>query len=133
MNIDPDTRGRMPSLQVAAKELGWRPNALISATENAARSAARHGVRINCIATGTIRTELTESRGDFSGERYKNTVAQYPIGRLGTTEDIVNAFLFLTSDASSFICGHTLVSDGLSGIKTLIQKIRPLRTGQKGT
>ena len=87
-------------------------HALISATENAARSAARHGVRINCIAPGTTRTGLTEGRGDFTGERYKKTVAQYPIGRLGTTEDIVNAFLFLISDASSFICGHTLVSDG---------------------
>ena len=86
--------------------------AIIAATECAAKCAAPYNVNINAIAPGTVRTDLTESRGDFNPDNYKTMLKSYPAHRLGETSDIVNAFLFLASDDSSFIHGHTLVVDG---------------------
>jgi len=40
------------------------------------------------------------------------TIAEHPIGRLGTPEEIAEAVLWLCSDAASFVTGHSLVADG---------------------
>ena len=86
--------------------------AVIAATECAAKTVAQYHVNVNCIAPGTVRTELTESRGDFSEERYESMCRSYPAGHLGEPEDIAAALLYLVSDAASFVHGHTLVVDG---------------------
>ena len=52
------------------------------------------------------------ARNDFSPEHYQELLKKYPAGRTGKTEDIVAAFLYLASDASEFVHGHTLVVDG---------------------
>jgi len=86
--------------------------AVIAATECTAKTVARYNINVNCIAPGTIRTELTESRGDFSEEKYETMRRTYPAHHLGETEDIAGAFLYLVSDAASFVHGQTLVVDG---------------------
>jgi len=86
--------------------------AVIAATECTAKTVAQYNINVNCIAPGTIRTELTESRGDFTEEKYENMRRTYPAHRLGETEDIAGAFLYLVSDAASFVHGQTLVIDG---------------------
>jgi len=86
--------------------------AVIAATECTAKTVARYNINVNCIAPGTIRTELTERRGDFSEEKYETMRRTYPAHHLGETEDIVGAFLYLVSDAASFVHGQTLVVDG---------------------
>lgn len=86
--------------------------AVIAATECAAKSVARYGVNVNCIAPGTVRTELTESRGDFIPERHAGMLREYPANRTGEVEDIAAAFRYLVSDDAAFVHGHTLVVDG---------------------
>lgn len=86
--------------------------AVIAATECAAKTVAPYRVNVNCIAPGTVRTELTESRGDFSEGTYEAMCRSYPAGHLGEAEDIAAALLYLVSDAASFVHGHTLVVDG---------------------
>ena len=76
-----------------------------------ARELATYGIRANAIAPALIKTELNQYRWDdpvFMGQ-YEPTV---PLGRLGETNDVVGAAIFLASKASSYVTGHTLLADG---------------------
>jgi NAD(P)-dependent dehydrogenase (short-subunit alcohol dehydrogenase family) len=66
-------------------------------------------VRVNALAPGLVKTQLARALWE-SGE--ESIAARLPLRRLGVVEDIANAALFLCSDASSWITGHTLVIDG---------------------
>lgn len=69
------------------------------------------GVRVNAIAAGFVKTELTAA--ELSDERLvKRIVQRAPAGRLGQPEDIASSAVFLASDASSYITGHVLAVDG---------------------
>ena len=73
-------------------------------------------VRVNAIAPTAIPSGMTAdlfSRPDY----VKNKVAEIPLGRYGTEDDIVNAVLFLASSASGLVTGHTLVMDGGLSLK----------------
>jgi NAD(P)-dependent dehydrogenase (short-subunit alcohol dehydrogenase family) len=70
------------------------------------------GVRINCICPGTIVTEIWKPLFDRDPDLPQRLRALYPIGRLGSAEDIANAALFLASDEASFITGSVLTVDG---------------------
>lgn len=80
-------------------------------TAAAARELAPHGVRVNAVAPGTVRTGLTEALGD---PELLDRLAQthIPMGRLGKPEEIAAVVDFLSSDAASYITGHTLAADG---------------------
>lgn len=66
-------------------------------------------VRVNAIAPGVIKTELARAVWEVREPVLTRTL---PMRRLGTVEDVARAALFLASDASSWITGHTLVIDG---------------------
>ncbi|MTD17262.1 glucose 1-dehydrogenase [Nakamurella sp. YIM 132087] len=66
-------------------------------------------IRVNAIAPGVIKTELARAVWEA---REGVLTAQLPMRRLGTVEDCGNAAVFLASDLSSWITGHTLVIDG---------------------
>jgi len=66
-------------------------------------------VRVNAIAPGVIKTELARAVWEA---REGVLTPQLPLRRLGTTEDVANAALFLATDASSWMTGQTLVLDG---------------------
>lgn len=80
-------------------------------TQAVAKELAQSGVRVNSIAPGWVATDLnTNLREDEATDLYiRSTI---PMGRWGTSEEIVGAAIFLASDASSFITGATLVVDG---------------------
>jgi NAD(P)-dependent dehydrogenase (short-subunit alcohol dehydrogenase family) len=81
----------------------------------------RFNVRCNGVAPGIIETPgLKQSVSD---EWAKQLLAAQLIGRFGKPEDIAAAVLFLASDASSFITGHTLVVDG--GMTTFVPVMSP--------
>jgi NAD(P)-dependent dehydrogenase (short-subunit alcohol dehydrogenase family) len=70
------------------------------------------GLRINCICPGTIVTDHWKPLFERDPELERRISTLYPIGRLGTPDDIANAALFLASDEASFITGSVLVVDG---------------------
>lgn len=81
-----------------------------AAVANIARSAAkelgRSGIRVNAVAPGVIRTDLT------AGVEEGPVVEKTPLGRLGTPEDVAHAIRFLVSDEAAFITGQVLGIDG---------------------
>ena len=70
---------------------------------------APHGVRVNSLSPGYIKTEMTRST---MADLFPAWEALTPLGRLGTPEELRGALLFLASDASSYMTGHDLVVDG---------------------
>jgi len=85
---------------------------VIGLTKCAALDYAASGIRINAICPGIIDTEMM---GRFTGgtdEGRKAVISQEPVGRLGTTDEIADAVLWLCSDESAFTIGHALVIDG---------------------
>jgi 3-oxoacyl-[acyl-carrier protein] reductase len=79
---------------------------LVRLTQEAAKEAGPHGVRVNCIAPSTI---LTERLGRvIPPDRKAQMTSMHPLGRLGVPADVANAVLFLASDSASWITGATL-------------------------
>jgi NAD(P)-dependent dehydrogenase (short-subunit alcohol dehydrogenase family) len=94
-----------------------------SATKAAVRSFARcwtadlkdRKIRVNALSPGPIDTPIFETLGASEEEvkQYKATfVASVPLGRIGTSDEIAKAALFLASDDSSFVTGIELFVDG---------------------
>ena len=76
---------------------------------------ARQGVRVNCICPGDVDTPMLKVDARLRGmnlEDYLAAAADRPMGRIGKSEEIASAALFLATDASSFMTGTTLVVDG---------------------
>ncbi len=91
--------------------------AVVSLTRSMSVDLAPRGVRVNVICPGTVYTPLMEPMltarggGDMAAG-LALTVAKYPIGRLGTPEEIAAVALFLASDDSSFLTGSVITADG---------------------
>ena len=66
-------------------------------------------VRVNAIAPGLVKTDMARALWEPSEEKIG---ASMPLGRLGEPTDIANAALYLASELSSWVTGHTLVVDG---------------------
>lgn len=77
---------------------------------SAALELAAHGVRVNGVEPGMIRTPAMGNLGD---DGLNARIARgVPLGRLGEPEDIAAAMLFLASDNAAYITGQTLIVDG---------------------
>ncbi|WP_424531047.1 3-oxoacyl-ACP reductase FabG [Sphaerisporangium viridialbum] len=75
----------------------------------AAMELAPKGITINAVLPGNI---LTDSLMEHGEDYLRGMTAAIPLGRLGTTEDIGNACLFLATDEAAYITGHSMVVDG---------------------
>jgi 3-oxoacyl-[acyl-carrier protein] reductase len=82
-------------------------NGLIRA---AALEWAGYGITVNGVEPGNILTEAI--REHRSPAFIKSMEDAIPLGRLGSTRDVANAFLFLASDDASYITGTTIIVDG---------------------
>ena len=72
---------------------------------------AQYGIHVNCIAPAYIQTPMTA--GWLSDPNRLNPIlAATPLGRLGQPEDLYGPVVFLASDWSSYVTGHTLMVDG---------------------
>ena len=72
---------------------------------------ASKGIRSNSVNPGFVATNIL-SAGTISDEQLKENMKHYPLGRFGEPKDIAYAIIYLLSDASSWVTGHTLVVDG---------------------
>jgi NAD(P)-dependent dehydrogenase (short-subunit alcohol dehydrogenase family) len=91
--------------------------AVVALTRSMSVDLAPRGVRVNAICPGTVYTPLMEpmltARGGGDLEKgLAMTTAKYPMGRLGTPEEIARVALFLASDDSSFLTGSVVTADG---------------------
>jgi len=78
-------------------------------TKEAAVELGRYGIRVNCIAPGSIESERTKAEDpDYAGTWSKLT----PLGRVGAAADIAPTVVFLASKGASFISGQTIWIDG---------------------
>lgn len=99
--------GQIPMASYAASKGG-----LVNLTRELAAQWARQGVRVNTLAPGWFRTEMTEGRmfGEERSERWMR--GRTPMGRGGEEHELDGALLFLAGDASSFVTGQVLCVDG---------------------
>jgi NAD(P)-dependent dehydrogenase (short-subunit alcohol dehydrogenase family) len=99
---------------------GWAAYAaskggIIALTQQVALEYAPHGIRVNCVAPGTILTPMNEKVFEETDdpEALRETWNKmHPVGRFGQPEEVAEAVLFLAADSSSFITGQCLVVDG---------------------
>jgi len=84
--------------------------ALSAMTRNMAREFAPSGIRVNTVSPGTIDTDYHRA---FSTEQMLNNVkAATPMGRLGTSQEVADAIVFLCGEGARFIQGQSLEVDG---------------------
>lgn len=112
-------RGKIVNIASVQSELARPGIAPYTATKGAVRNLtrgmatdwARHGLQVNALAPGYFETPLNQALVDdpaFTEWLAKRT----PAGRWGRVDELVGAAVFLASDASSFVNGHTLYVDG---------------------
>ncbi len=74
-----------------------------------AREVASRGITVNVVAPGMIDTDMTAK---LSEPAQAAMLAQIPMGRLGTAEDVAGAIGFLASDEAAYVTGHVLAVNG---------------------
>ncbi len=90
--------------------------AVVGFTQALAREVAPHGIRVNCVCPGFVRTSMQERELDWEASLRgmsidavrDDYVAQTPLGRLEEPEDVADAVAFLAGDAARFITGEAL-------------------------
>jgi len=82
---------------------------IIGFTKSLAREVGVRGITVNAIAPGFIETDMTDSLPDDQKEAL---AAQIPMGRLGATDEVAQAVLFLAGDSGSYITAQTIHVNG---------------------
>lgn len=96
-------------------------HALIGLTRSLARDYGRHGIRVNAVCPGWVRTPMADEQMDALRDQagladredaYRTVTADVPLGRPGTPAEIASIIRFLASSESSYITGSVTVADG---------------------
>ncbi len=90
---------------------GMSKGGIVSLTRDLAAEWTKHGVRVNAVAPGWIRTPMTSALQN-DAERASAVLQRVPAGRWGEPKDVARVVLFLASGASSYLSGHTIPVDG---------------------
>ena len=104
------TIGRVPAYCAAKAGLTHLTHVL-------AMELARHGILVNALAPGYVETDF--NRAFFQTEAGKALISRIPLKRLGQTEDLDAALLFLASPASAYVTGAVIAIDGGHGVAAI--------------
>jgi NAD(P)-dependent dehydrogenase (short-subunit alcohol dehydrogenase family) len=91
-------------------------SAIEGMTRAMAVELAQYRIRVNCIAPGFIKTNMSSLALDKDPERKKKVLSRTPLGRLGKPDEVAEAAYFLVSPAASYITGVVLPVDGGNSI-----------------
>jgi NAD(P)-dependent dehydrogenase (short-subunit alcohol dehydrogenase family) len=107
------TRTGLPNHEAIAAAKGGIEGLVTSA----AATYAGRGIRVNAIAPGLVRSNLTRRLVEHEGT-LRASVAMHPLGRVGEPEDVAGLAVFLVSADAAWITGQVIAVDGgLSGVK----------------
>jgi NAD(P)-dependent dehydrogenase (short-subunit alcohol dehydrogenase family) len=117
-HLRPD--GAVVNISSIAGYAGFPQSAAYCATKGAVELMTRalatelgpQGVRVNCVAPGNIRTPMNAGQFAASPEYERSLEDKTPLGRIGETEDIAAAVVFLASPAAKFVNGASWLVDG---------------------
>ena len=87
-------------------------HAILGITKTAAVENAQTGIRINAVLPGSTDTPMLQASMGISPEVEKMIRSSVPSGRFGEPEEIAQAALWLSSDRSSYVSGHSMLVDG---------------------
>lgn len=82
---------------------------MIGMSKALAAELASRGITVNCVAPGFIATAMTEA---LTADQHERIAASVPMGRVGTGEEVAACVLFLASEESRYVTGHTLHVNG---------------------
>ena len=103
--------GGVKSFQLGNGVYGASKAALNSTMKFCAKELAAKKIRVNSVNPGMVNTKLIQG-GSISEEQHKLDMEKYPLKRYGEPQDIAYGIVYLLSDASSWVTGHSLVIDG---------------------
>ncbi|MEV5789911.1 SDR family oxidoreductase [Streptomyces sp. NPDC052192] len=86
--------------------------AVVQLTKTLATEVGAHGIRVNAVAPGWVRTPMTDHHGEKQARTEAFMARLSPLGRVGEPEDVAHAVLHLASDASGFTTGQILRPNG---------------------
>lgn len=84
-------------------------SAIFGFTMSLAKEVGSRGITVNAVAPGYIETDMTK---DFQAEQAKALIAQIPLGKMGSAQDVADAVTFLSSAQSAYITGQILSVNG---------------------
>jgi len=95
---------------IAYNDYTTAKSALVGFSKNLATDLGPYGIRVNCVAPGLVAPTTSSAHTKESVK--DKLIAQTPLGRIATPEDVAGPVLFLASDWSRFMTGQVLVVDG---------------------
>lgn len=87
-------------------------NALDAFMRNAALEFAARNIRVNSVNPSRVNTPLIKNNTSYSQEDLEKDMQTYPLRRYAEPEEIAHAIIYLLSDASAYVTGHSLIIDG---------------------
>lgn len=103
--------GGVYTTAIANAMYGSSKGALQVFMKNVALESAANGIRCNSVNPGMINTGLLKP-GTYSEEDRKRDMQTYPMKRYGEPREVALGIVYLLSDASSYVTGHSLIIDG---------------------
>jgi acetoacetyl-CoA reductase len=97
-------KGQMGQVNYSAAKAG-----MIGFAKALAQEGARHGITVNCIAPGYTETDMVAA---VPQKILDSIIAQIPVGRLGSVDDIARGVVFLCAEEAGWITGSTLTING---------------------
>lgn len=103
--------GGLVGLGRSGSAYGMSKGGIVAMTRDLAAEWGKHSIRVNALAPGWIKTPMTEALQNHP-LRASKVLERVPLGRWGEADDVAGAAVFLASDASRYITGHTIPIDG---------------------